>query len=376
MQERKLNIDSIRLSMENKGLNQTELAKKMNVSKESVSQWLKGEKIPRPAKLLQLSKSLGLSFNDLVLKDNSSIPIIAYRTNKKKKLTEEQEFRARDMGETLKVLLPYLNSDSVFTAPFISDPIIDDDYIQKVSSEIRRNCGIDSKEIKFSEIMKLYSDFRIILIPVMWGKNGDNGLYINLPKNQITFVYANLDKVITDFNFWLLHELAHTMTPSLHGDDSETFADSFAAAVLFPRTLAKETYEELSKIRQPGTVINRIKELASKYVISPYTILGEMKKYAKSSLSPVIEIHMGGAVTNFNKQVGLVSEIIFGEENPDAAKYIDICLDNFETDFFCALSRFIRENNKEAGIVQRVMNIPIADAKGVHRALAEKTDFT
>jgi hypothetical protein len=85
---------------------------------------------------------------------------------------------------------------------------------------------------------------------------------------------------------------------------------------------------------------------------------------------------MGGAVTNFNKQVGLVSEIIFGEENPDAAKYIDICLDNFETDFFCALSRFIRENNKEAGIVQRVMNIPIADAKGVHRALAEKTDFT
>lgn len=376
MHERKLNIDNIRLSMDKKGLNQTELAKKIDVSKESVSQWLKGEKIPRPAKLLQLSRTLGLSFNDLVLNDSSSIPIIAYRTNKNKKLTEEQKVRARDMGEMLKLLLPYLNSDSVFTAPIINDPVNDNDYIQKVSSEIRRKCGIDSKEITFPQIMRLYKDFRIIIIPVMWGKNGDNGLYIHLPDNQITFVYANLEKVITDFKFWLLHELAHAMTPALKGSDSEEFAESFASAVLFPRSLAGELYEELIKINHKGIVINRIKELASKYVISPYTILVEMEKYAKSSSKPVMEIKIGGAVTNFNKQVGLVSEIIFGEENPDAEKYLDICLKNFETDFFFALSCFIKENDKEAGIVQRLMNIPIADAKGVHRALVEKTDFT
>ena len=186
MQDRKLNLDSIRVSLENKGLNQTELAKQIDVSKESVSQWLKGDKFPRPAKLLQLSKLLGLSFNDLVLNENDNIPIIAYRTNKNKKLTEEKEFEARDMGKILRVLLPYLNSDSVFTAPTISNPMIDDNYIQKVASEIRRKSGLDSKEITFSEIMKLYADFRIIMIPVMWGKNGDNGLYINLPKNQIT----------------------------------------------------------------------------------------------------------------------------------------------------------------------------------------------
>lgn len=376
MQDRKLNIDSIRRSMDNKGLNQTELAKKINVSKESVSQWLKGEKIPRPAKLLQISKYLGLSFDDLVVKDNNSIPIIAYRTNKGKKLTAEQDLRAHDMGEILKFLMPYLNSDSVFIAPIISAPVVEDSYIQKVAEEIRRKSGLDSAVISFSEIMRLYSEFRIIMIPVMWGQNGDNGLYINLPENQITFVYANLEKVITDFKFWLLHELAHAMTPSLKGGEAEEFADSFAAAVLFPKKIAGETYEELSKIRQLGIMVNRIKELASKYVISPYTILGEMEKYAKSSSKPILEINMGGAITNFNKQVGLVSEIIFGEENPDAEKYIDVCLENFETDFFYALSRFIKDNNKEAGIVQRIMNIPFADAKGVYRALAEKTDFT
>lgn len=376
MQERKLNIDVIRSSMDSLGLNQTELAKNINVSKESVSNWLKREKFPRPAKLLHLSKILGLSYNEMVLNNGNNAPIIAYRTNKNKKLSEDQQLRARDMGNILQVLLPYLNSDSVFTAPVISNPSIDDRYIQKVSSEIRRKFGLDSKKISFSEIMNLYSDFRIVMIPVMWGENGDNGLYINLPQNQLTFVYANIEKVITDFKFWLLHELAHTMTPSLHGEDSEKFADSFAAAVLFPRDSAKNAYDEFSRIGQTGIVINRIKELASKYEISPYTILSEMEKYAKSSSKPVFKISMGGAVTNFSKQAGLVSEIIFGEEKPDTEKYIETCIRIFKTDFFYALSSYIKENDKEAGIVQRIMNIPIADAKGVHRALAEKTDFT
>jgi transcriptional regulator with XRE-family HTH domain len=111
MREIKLNIESIRSSLNQLGINQTELAKNIDVSKEAVSQWLKGEKVPRPAKLLQLSKLLGLNYNDLVLREKSNAPIVAYRTNKNKKLTEEQQLRAQDMGEMLQVLLPYLNSE-------------------------------------------------------------------------------------------------------------------------------------------------------------------------------------------------------------------------------------------------------------------------
>lgn len=376
MHIRKLNLEAIRVSMSNIGLNQSDLAKKIEVSKESVSQWLKGVKVPRPAKLLQLSKILNLRFDEIILNDNVVTPVVAYRTNKNKKVSEEQYFKAKDMGDILQFLLPYLNSDSVFNTPIISNPLVDDNYIQKVASEIRRRFGLDSDQITFSEIMKLYSDFRIIMIPVMWGQNGDNGLYINLPGRQITFVYANLEKVITDFKFWLLHELAHAMTPSLQANESDEFADNFAAAVLFPREIAKKTYEELIRIKQDGTIVNRIKEIASKYVISPYTIIGEMRKYAVFSSKPIIDIKMGGAITNFNKQVGLVSEIIFGEKNPDAEKYINVCLECFDTDFFYALSCYVKENKKEAGIVQRMMNIPFADAKGVHRVLAEKKNFT
>jgi transcriptional regulator with XRE-family HTH domain len=374
MVEKHLNIDKIKEKMSSLGLSQSELADKLNVSKESVSQWVKGNKFPRPGKLLALSKAFQLSFNEIVLKHTEYAPIIAYRTNKNKKVTSEHETIAKDMGEMLKVLLPYLNGDSVFSSPIISSPETDDYYVQKVVKELKERIGNEVIEISFADIMSLYDDFRIILVPVMWGLNGDNGLYIHLPKSSITFVYANLEKVITDFKFWLLHELAHAMTPDLEGDNAEYFADSFAAAMLFPENLAEQYYNEIKKIKNPGIAINTIKRLASKLAISPYTIFNEINRYAERNSLPILDFNIGGAVANFNKQVRLVSEIIFEEENPEAEKYIETCKNVFGTPFFDALEEYIRNEKKEAGIVQRLMNIPLADAKGVHRVLANKKD--
>ena len=75
MMERKLNIDKILLNMESLGLSQTVLAKKLNISRESVSKWIKGEKFPRPAKLLALSKQLELSFSEIIIQEDSSFSI-------------------------------------------------------------------------------------------------------------------------------------------------------------------------------------------------------------------------------------------------------------------------------------------------------------
>lgn len=372
MGNKQLNIEKINQKMSLIGLSQSELAKKLEVSKESVSQWIKGNKYPRPGKLLAMSKILKLTFDEIILKDIQVEPIIAYRTNKNKKLTVEHLSIAKDMGEMLKVLLPFLHSDSVFSPPIIPEPKTDDLFIQKVTRELKRRINPNNIELSFADIMSLYSDFRIVLVPVMWGKNGDNGLYIQIPSSSIIFVYANLEKVVTDFKFWLLHELAHAMTPDLRGEDSEYFADNFAATLLFPEDLAEKYYNEVRTLNNPGVAINTIKRIASKLVISPYTIFNEINKFAKRNSLPELSFNIGGAITNFNKQVGLVSEIIFEEENPDAEKYINICKKEFQTPFFDALGKYIQQEHKEAGIIQRTMNIPIADAKGVHKILARK----
>ena len=369
MKNNSLNINAISGKMTLLGFSQTDLAKKLKVSKEAVSQWVKGNKYPRPAKLLALAKVLRLTFDEIVVKDKIDEPIVAYRTNKNKKLTDENLTIAKDMGEMLKLLVPYFNRTAIFSPLTIPNPENSNAFIQKVAKEIKQRIGVTGYELSFNEIMRLYDDFRIVFIPVMWGPNGDNGLHIYLPESSITFVYANLEKVITDFKFWLLHELAHVMTPDLYGKDAERFADSFAAATLFSESLANEYYHEIIRIKEVGVAINRIKAIASNLVISPYTIHQEMNKYAERNSLPGLSFTIGGANTNFNKQVGLVSEIIFEEETPDTEKYINICKARFNTPFFDVLAECIKSEQKEVGLVQRLMNISLADAKEVFKVL-------
>jgi transcriptional regulator with XRE-family HTH domain len=375
MAERKLNVKNIKNAMDSLGINQAELAKLLEVSRESVSNWLSEEKFPRASKLLEMSKNLKLGFSEMVIQELSPKPIVAFRTNKNKRISTEKEINADDTGHMLRILLPYLDK-TVFSAPFAQAPSLDYDYIQKVASEVRKRVKVGSSAIDISHIMELYDDFHIVLIPVLWGEKGDNGLYIKLPEDEITFIYANIEKFITDFKFWLLHELAHAMTTDLDGENAELFADHLAAAVLFPGVKAKEVYHELEKIRITGAKINRIKEIAMAYLISPYTVLNEVNTYARfASISP-LEIAIGGAVTNFNKSVGLLSNHLFKGVFPSPEEYIKICQDSFKSKFFVALAGYLQETGADAGVVHRLMNIPIADAKGVYKILVNKNDFT
>lgn len=79
MKNRKLNMKKVVESAKRTGLNRSRLAKDLDVSRETVSQWLKGEKFPRPDKPLKLSISLGLN-------NFSWVNEPEYRSNRKCKL--------------------------------------------------------------------------------------------------------------------------------------------------------------------------------------------------------------------------------------------------------------------------------------------------
>ncbi|MES0447464.1 MAG: helix-turn-helix transcriptional regulator, partial [Desulfobacterales bacterium] len=86
--EKKLNIQKISQSMDEKGLNQAGLAQSLGVSRTIVSAWFKGRKFPRPDKLLKLGLELGLPFQDLVEKSvTASEPIVAFRKKGRHKTT-------------------------------------------------------------------------------------------------------------------------------------------------------------------------------------------------------------------------------------------------------------------------------------------------
>lgn len=75
----KLNMNKVIESATRTGLNRSRLAKDLDVSRETVSQWLKGGKFPRPDKPLKLSMYLGLNKFSWVNEPE-------YRSNRKCKL--------------------------------------------------------------------------------------------------------------------------------------------------------------------------------------------------------------------------------------------------------------------------------------------------
>lgn len=69
-----------------KGITQEELSNKLNVSKQAVSKWERGKSFPDVGLLLDLSKELDVSVNDLLLGgDEGIVNGIIYYKNKVKK---------------------------------------------------------------------------------------------------------------------------------------------------------------------------------------------------------------------------------------------------------------------------------------------------
>ena len=68
-----------------KGITQEELSNKLNVSKQAVSKWERGKSFPDVGLLLDLSKELDVSVNDLLLGgDEGIVNGIIYYKNKVK----------------------------------------------------------------------------------------------------------------------------------------------------------------------------------------------------------------------------------------------------------------------------------------------------
>lgn len=370
MVSKKLNVNNIENKLRELGFNQASLAEKLNVSREAVSQWLKNKKYPRPRKLLTLSEILGLPYNELILKDIVAEPQVAYRTRRNRKITDEMTQKAKDMGEMLAYLVPYFPHESLFSPEVLEKPSVDSAYIQKIALLMREELGIFEDRVGFESLVKAFKDKRAVIIPVLWGNKGDCGLHIRLPKENINFVYVNVDSLITDFKFWLLHELAHLVAPDIEPEAADDFADTFAGAFLFPFKLAADYYNKWKTIKSPGIIIEEIKRVAEDLLISPITIYTETNRYAVENNEPPFSFPIHPANENFIKTVDTVTTVLFDGKVPTPKQFVDSTSDVFQTNFFKSLSVYLKDKDKGPGMIQRIMDIPFLDAKGVYDALA------
>ncbi len=371
--EKRLNIDALRDALKDKGLNAAALAQKLDVSREAVSKWLNGESIPRPDKLLRLGSLLSVGFGDLMVRDEPHAPVVAFRKMKGTKTKDGHYEHAKEMGRMLEQLVSLLPFNTMNMPPTLKNPSCDYDYIRRATAAVRADIHVElDKPIDFEHLIKRFGELQTVLIPVLWGakQRHENAVHIFLPKSRTTWVYLNLDVNIHDFKFWMAHELGHTLTPDLHGDDGEDFADAFAAALLFPHELAEQAYKEMHGKSQQSQ-LKTIKTWAEKLVTSPYHVYRQVNEYARHL--KLSELALGNVIfavtTKFNEGYKNVAETLFGEERPAPAVYIKSARENFETPFFEVLGQYLRKSDRGPGFVQTVLDTALLDAKAIHAEL-------
>lgn len=379
--QKRLNTDKAQQAIDKAGLTQTAVADALGISKEAVSQWLLHKSFPRPNKLLQLGKLLNLSFDDLVIKEDPYAPKVAFRKMRGTKTRDHHIEKAQEIGRFLRHLVPYLPFDTFEMPPVLKSPSCDYNYLRTVTAKVREDINLGPIEcVDFTHLIRRFSELQAVVVPVMWGakQRHENAVHIHLPDSGSTWVYLNLDTNIHDFKFWMAHELGHCLSPSLEGDDAEDFADAFAASLLYPHELAEQAYASIMSQVSPAAKIAHVIGLADQLTISPWTVIGQVNKYAESTGQPQIQLSKSafpGAVTNFNKKYKNLSEALFGDTeldehgHPSARDYIEKVEGAFETPFFDLLRKYLKEHDKGPGYVQTVLDMPLLDARSIHAEL-------
>ena len=163
------------------------------------------------------------------------------------------------------------------------------------------------------------------------------------------------------------------MAPHLTGNDAEDFADAFAGTLLFPEEDAQLAYAEISQLRNKGGQVNKLKDVATRYVISPITVYKQINEFCRHYDLQELELGNGiyGAAANLNKQLKHLGSNIFEAAPPRADEYVAVSSRDFGSPFFDILKAYFSDHGANTGFVQSILKLPLLDSKAL---LAELVD--
>lgn len=372
--KKQINSAVFHASLTQAGLNAAQLAKQLGVSREAVSKWQRGDSFPKPDRLLRLGMILNQPYQELVQEPMTvNEPRVAYRAKANRKTTDEHVVWAKEAGTRLRELVQHLPSDRT-RPPVLKAPQMDYGYAQAIATEVRKEMGGSKNgKIGIQHFIDQFKKLDAVLIPVFWGerKQHGNAMHAYLPDSMTTWIWLNLDSKMHDFMFWMAHELGHTYSPDLEGNEAEDFADLFAQCLLYPDEAAKKIYRQLSSLPTVTERWNAIAADAHKRMISPYTIIKALNAHAKhAGLDEINFGNYGAKLTRFNKGVKTVAEFLFKGTQPQPDEYIETCSKAFGTPFFNALKELSDENGLAPPFLAKTMDMSLMDAKAICQELA------
>lgn len=373
-----LNVPLIQHAMQQCGLNRTALAAACEVSKEAVSNWLSGQSLPRPRKLLLLAQALHIEVTQLVATEDE--PIIAYRTTAGRRASTEAMDAARTAAEHLQELLPYLPHPRLFSPAVLERPALDAAYLLEVTHQVRDRLGLAADApVQRPQLLSLLHDFGALLVPVYWNRQRhghENALSIFLPRSKTTWVFVNLHASIDAFNTWLAHELAHCYTlHRLSAEEGELFAEQFARTLLFPPDAAARAAAELSGASAEQS-LRLVAWHAGKYGLPMAAVITQIDTWllgqGRRTTGLKRKLRGADAHTEECQQHATVSAALLGEDQLPAEQYLSTCARWFRTPVFGALAAWqAAKGGRSPAFIASALNIDIGQAVEISFALSQ-----
>jgi len=289
------------------------LAKKTDVSRQTVNDWIKGQ-IPKGNHLINLCKLFNVNPDFFFSKDfDNSISVPVHRTRRTAKVTSAMQKDALEMARKYEVLLKNDANSSVL--PVVRVHNRTDKIAKKIARELRKRAGIGQDlppDYEHTFSLLAYLGIKVIF-RYFPEKIKAYAFYTKIHGHRVIFV--NNSTNIIDLIFPVLHEAVHAIRDEIQinngfDGEEEDFCDKVANNIQFPDEYVHMVYDVINGL-PAGVQVNKLKTFGKKYGHALFGIVKQIK-----TIDPDFNLKIGGADSNFKKGFHTIGDILFIGDDP------------------------------------------------------------
>ncbi len=219
-------------------LTQEELASQVDITKNAISKYEKGEMMAEPGMLKKLSETLKVAYDYLTRPFDVEFVKVEFR--KKTRLPKTEEYA---IGEQIRIQVEnylqteeILNIDYTFDHPFPGARVRTKEDMEKYAQLLIENWHLGINGIP--SVYRMLEDNEIKVIELTASTDFDGWSALANGKYPVIVINSNI--TTERKRFTAIHELAHLLfdfDESLSDSDTEKLCHYFAGAVLLPETM-------------------------------------------------------------------------------------------------------------------------------------------
>ena len=300
------NVNFIQDFREQLGLSQQELGERINVTRQTVAAWEKGEREPTVLQLAHIARELHVPLSALLSAVQEEEPVLLFRADEPKVLSTGLRYLLSDKAEGYAAIERLAGELAVLPE---SRPLehYDAHLVEQVARETRDWLGVEDAPL--GDVLALLENkgLKILCHPLPNEVSG----FSAYTETWGGIIVVNAQHALERQYFTCLHELGHLIfhrreynqpneKAKVRGDPREKVAQHFASAVLLPREVMEDELRAFAFGWIPDPVLADMK---LRYGVSMRTVL-----FRAGELGLISKRQAGQQVGVLNKAHGKESE--------------------------------------------------------------------